>query len=47
MLNFGNEDFLPALEIAKLQHRRWESQRHYVTGNSGFLSAPLGWSSSS
>ena len=36
MLNFGNEDFLPALEIAKLQHRRWESQRHYVAGNSGF-----------
>lgn len=36
-VNLGNEEFLPAVEVARLRQRRWKTQREYVLNHSSFF----------
>ena len=36
-MSIGNEEFMAPSEVAKLQHRRWQSQRRYVRDHSDFF----------
>ena len=41
-MGFDSIEFLPQTEVAKLQHRRWQSQGAYVAGNSVFFASHWG-----
>lgn len=36
-INLGPEEFLPAVEVARLRQRRWQKQREYVLNRSPFF----------
>ena len=36
-IDLGTEEFLPAVEVARLRQRRWQTQREYVKNHSSFF----------